>query len=72
MSKVRIEDYPLVMELEEVFWHEIDRQFMEGEIDGGTMESSYVDTVSGEIQGRPDIMKALIKVLEAYWEEEGR
>jgi hypothetical protein len=71
-DRVKVEDYPLVMELEEVFWHEIDRQFMDGEIDGGTMESAYVDVVSGEIQGRPDVMKALIKVLEAYWSEEGR
>jgi hypothetical protein len=71
-DRVKVEDYPLVMELEEVFWHEIDRQFMDGEIDGGTMDSAYVDAVSGEIQGRPDVMKALIKVLEAYWAEEGR
>lgn len=69
---VRVEDYPLITELEEVFWSEIDRQFMDGEIDGGTMESAYVDVVAGEIQGRPDVVKALIKVIEAYWAEEGR
>jgi hypothetical protein len=71
-NKVRVEDYPLVAELEEVFWHELDRQFMEGEIDTGAMESAYVDPVSGEIHGMPDINKAIIKVLEAYWAEEGR
>jgi len=70
--KVRVEDYPLISELEEVFWHEIDRQFMDDEIEPGTMESVYVDPVLGEIQGIPDITKAIIKVLEAYWIEEGR
>lgn len=70
--KVKVEDYPLVAQLEEVFWHEIDRQFMDGEIDAGAMESAYVDPVAGEIQGCPDVSKAIVKVLEAYWEEEGR
>lgn len=70
--RVRVEDYPLLTDLEEVFWTEIDRQFMDGEIDGGAMESAYVDVLAGEIQGRPDIVKALIAVLEAYWAEEGR
>lgn len=72
-QKVRVEDYPLVSELEEVFWHEIDRQYMDGEIGSGTGDySAYVDPVAGEIQGMPDISKAIIKVLEAYWAEEGR
>ena len=70
--KVRVEDYPLIAELEEVFWHELDRQFMENEIETGALESAYVDPVSGEIHGVPDINKALIKVMEAYWDEEGR
>lgn len=72
INKIRVEDYPLIMALEEVFWHEIDRQFMDGEIIPGTMDSVYVDPVSGEISGRPDITKAIIKVIEAYWDEEGR
>ncbi len=70
--KIRVEDYPLVVALEEVFWSEIDRQYMDGEIDGGTMDSAYVDAVSGEIQGRPDVSKAIVRMLEAYWDEEGR
>ena len=70
--RVRVEDYPLIAELEEVFWHELDRQFMEGEIETGAIESAYIDAVSGEIHGIPDINKALIKVMEAYWAEEGR
>lgn len=70
--KVKVEDYPLVAALEEVFWHEIDRQYMDGEIDSGAMESAYCDPVAGEIQGCPDIAKAIVKLLEAYWEEEGR
>ena len=71
-NRVRVEDYPLIAELEEVFWHEIDRQFMDGEIESGAMDSAYVDPVAGEIQGRPDINRAIIKVLEASWAEEGR
>lgn len=70
--KVKVEDYPLVAQLEEIFWAEIDRQFMDGEIDPGAMESAYVDPVAGEIQGCPDVSKAIVKVLEAYWDEEGR
>lgn len=70
--KVVVEDYPLIASLEEVFWDEMDRQFMDDEIEPGTMESAYVDPVAGEIQGRPDVTKAIIKVLEAYWAEEGR
>lgn len=71
-NKVRVEDYPLVAQLEEVLWHELDRQFMDGEIDAGAMDSAYVDPVAGEIQGRPDMSKAIVRVLEALWEEEGR
>lgn len=71
-QKVKVEDYPLVAQLEEIFWAEIDRQFMDGEIDPGAMESAYVDPVAGEIQGCPDVSKAIVKVLEAYWDEEGR
>lgn len=70
--KVRVEDYPLVSALEEVFWAEMDRQFMDDEIEPGAMESAYVDPVAGEIQGRPDVSKAIVRILEAYWEEEGR
>ena len=70
--KIRVDDYPLVALLEEVFWHELDRQYMDGEIESGAMESAYVDPVAGEIQGCPDVSKAIIRVLEAYWEEEGR
>ena len=72
VHKIRVEDYPLVVALEEVFWSEIDRQFMDGEIDGGTMDSAYVDVVLGEIQGCPDVSKAIVRMLEAYWDEEGR
>lgn len=71
-QKVRVEDYPLIAELEEVFLHEIDRQFMDGEIESGAMESAYVDPVAGEIQGCPNVSKAIVKMLEAYWAEEGR
>lgn len=72
VHKVRVEDYPLVSALEEVFWAEMDRQFMDDEIEAGAMESAYCDPVAGEIQGRPDVSKAIVKILEAYWEEEGR
>lgn len=71
-NKVRVEDYPLVAQLEEVFWHELDRQYMDDEIEAGAMDSAYVDPVAGEIQGCPDISKAIVKMLEALWEEEGR
>lgn len=70
--KVKVEDYPLIAVLEEVFWVEMDRQFMDGEIEPGAMDSAYVDPVAGEIQGRPDVSKAIARILEAYWEEEGR
>lgn len=70
--RIRVEDYPLIAALEEVFWHEMDRQFMDDEISPGAMESAYVDPVGGEIQGCPDISKAIVRILEAYWEEEGR
>lgn len=70
--KVRVEDYRLVAELEEVFWSEIDRQYMDGEIGRGAMESAYADPVAGEIQGCPNVFKAIVKMLEAYWAEEGR
>lgn len=71
-NKVRIEDYPLVAALEEAVWHELDRQFMDGEIEPGAMDSAYVDPIGGEIQGRPDMSKVVIRLLEAIWEEEGR
>lgn len=71
-NKVRVEDYPLVAHLEEVFWAELDRQYMDDEIESGAMDSAYVDPVAGEIQGCPDISKAIVKMLEALWDEEGR
>jgi hypothetical protein len=71
-NNIRIEDYPLVAALEEVFWSEIDRQYMDGEISSGAMDSAYCDPVAGEIQGCPDVSKAIVRMLEAYWEEEGR
>lgn len=71
-TTVQVQDYPLIAHLEEVFWHELDRQYMDGEIEEGAMESAYVDPVAGEVQGRPDISKAVKALLEAYWAEEGR
>lgn len=71
-QKVRVEDYPLINQLEEVFWHEIDRQYMDGEIKPGAMDSIYVDPIAGEIQGCPNVALAIVKMLEMYWEEEGR
>lgn len=70
----RIEDYPLLHRLEQVFLDEIDRQYLNGEIeDGATLDvSAYFDPVSGEIQGIPNFNEAIKQVLQALWEEEGR
>lgn len=71
-QKFRLEDYPLINQLEQAAFDELDRQYLNDEIESGTMESAYFDSVSGEIQGVPDFSKVIIAILEAFWEEEGR
>ena len=73
MSAVlRAEDIPLIKQLEDVLIAELDRQYMDGEIEDGSTESSYFDNVSGEINGIPDWHKAIRRMMEHYWDEEGR
>lgn len=69
---LRAEDIPLIKQLEDVLVAELDRQHLNGEIEDGSMDSAFFDAVDGEISGRPDWFKAITKVMEAYWEEEGR
>ena len=69
---LRPEDCTLIRQLEDVLIGELDRQYLDGEIEARSTESAYFDAVDGEINGRPDWFKALSKVMEHYWEEEGR
>lgn len=69
---LRPEDITLVKSLEDVAIAELDRQFLDGEIEPSSTEDAYFDAVDGELNGRPDWFKVITKVMEAYWEEEGR
>lgn len=69
---LRTEDITLVKQLEDVLVAELDRQFMDGEIEDDSTGNAYFDSVSGEVTGQPNWFKAVTVVLEAYWEEEGR
>ncbi|OHT91328.1 Uncharacterised protein [Mycobacteroides abscessus subsp. abscessus] len=69
---LRPDDTVLIRQLEEVFVSELDRQYLDGEIEETTTGEVYFDAVDGELSGRPDWYKAVTKVMEAYWAEEGR
>jgi hypothetical protein len=68
---LRPEDTRLIKQLEDVLIDELDRQHMDGEIEDGS-GMAYFDAMSTELTGIPDWYKAITKVMEAYWEEEGR
>lgn len=72
MSSLRAEDTRLIKQLEDVAIAELDRQYLDGEIEASSTESAFFDAVDGEINGRPDWFKVITKVMLAYWEEEGR
>lgn len=69
---IRPEDTRLIKQLEDVLVAELDRQHMDGEIEPDSTGSAYFDAASTELTGIPDWYKAVTKVMEAYWEEEGR
>ena len=69
---LRPEDTVLVKQLEDVLIAELDRQYLDGEIEAGATEGAFFDAVDGELNGRPDWFKVVTKILEAYWDEEGR
>lgn len=71
-AALRSEDIALIKQLEDVLVAELDRQYISGEFGEGSMGSSYFDAQSGEIEGHPDYFKAITKVVQALWEEEGR
>lgn len=59
------DDLATARQLEDAARDELDRQYMEGELD-------YYDTVSGIVDGTPDLVKLILAILEAYWQENGR
>jgi hypothetical protein len=69
---LRAEDIKLVKQLEDALVSELDRQYMSDEFAPDSTGSTYFDSVSGEITGIPDYFKAITKVMEALWDEEGR
>ena len=69
---IRAEDCILFQQLEQVIIDELDRQFLDGEIQDGATDSAYFDAVDGDISGRPDFYAVARKVAEALWNEEGR
>jgi hypothetical protein len=68
----RPEDCVLFQALEQVIIDELDRQFLDGEIQDGATESAYFDAVDGDVTGRPDFYKVAQRVAQALWDEEGR
>ncbi|QNJ56892.1 hypothetical protein SEA_REINDEER_82 [Mycobacterium phage Reindeer] len=69
---LRVEDIPLIKQLEDVLVAELDRQHLDGEFEPDSTGAQYFDAVDGEITGKPDWFKAVKAVVEALWEEEGR
>ncbi|APQ42195.1 hypothetical protein J4U02_gp089 [Mycobacterium phage Aziz] len=69
---IRTEDIPLIKQLEDVLVGELDRQYLDGEIESDSTGSAHFDAVDGEITGKPDWFKVVRAVVEALWEEEGR
>ena len=69
---LRPEDCTLIKQLEDVLIAELDRQYLNDEIADDSTGAVYFDAVDGELVGKPDWFKALSKVIEAYWDEEGR
>lgn len=71
-AALRAEDIPLIKQLEDALVEELDRQYLNNEIEEDSTGSSYFDAPSGEVCGRPDWYKAITAVMQAYWAEEGR
>lgn len=71
-AALRAEDIPLIKQLEDVLVAELDRQYLNNEIAEDSTGSSFFDAPSGEICGRPDWFKAITKVMQGFWDEEGR
>lgn len=71
-TSMRPEDCLLFQSLEQVIIDELDRQFLNGEIQDGATDSAYFDAVDGDITGRPDFFKVARRLVEALWDEEGR
>lgn len=59
------QDYPLIRELEEAAWNELDRQYLED-------NTPYVDVHNSLIDGGVNLFKVVEAVMDAYWEVEGR
>ena len=62
------DDIATARSLVDVAWSELDRQHLEQDGDGDL----YVDTVDGFVEGRPNVEKLILAVLQGYWEEFGR
>lgn len=62
------DDLATARELVSPAWDELDRQHLEADADG----ELYVDTVDGFIEGRPNMEKLILAILQAYWDENGR
>lgn len=69
---LRTEDISLVKQLEDVLISELDRQYLNDEIEIDSTGNAYFDALDGEIVGKPDWFKAVTAIVEALWEEEGR
>jgi hypothetical protein len=59
------DDLATARSLEDAARDELDRQYQDGELD-------YYDEVSGLVDGEPDLVKLILAVLHAYWDEYGR
>lgn len=62
------DDLATARELVDTGWQELDRQALE---DDG-MGDLYVDPHDGFVEGRPNMEKLILAVLQAYWTENGR
>lgn len=69
---LRTEDIAVIRELEDQLISELDRQYMDGEIEDGSEDSAYFDPMTGQVSGIPDWFKALTVVMQHFWEENGR
>ena len=72
MSNIRLEDYPLFVELESALINELDRQHLNSLIEPGATGDAYFDAIDGDLCGRPDWNAVVKAVVSALWEETGR
>jgi hypothetical protein len=72
MSQIRLEDLPLIVQLENVLLDELDSQHLNGRIEPGATGDAYFDVVDGDLSGRPDWNAVVKAVVSALWEETGR